>query len=140
MQLAKDLKKDIKVAKKIRLPWWGVLCGIIGSALSAWLFDHFGRLDLALPTLDSVGVLGFVLVLKWQLSRRVWFWITMAIVVALHVLLILSIPWTTKWVPASAIAGIAALDLIVILAILSVVAKFAEESKLKVAPGSRAHR
>jgi hypothetical protein len=118
----------------------GRIVGVIGSALSAWLFDRLGRLDLALPILNRIGVLGFVLVLKWRLSRRVWFWITMTIVVALHVLLILSISWTTKWVPASAFAGAASLDLIVILAILSVVGKFMEGPNLKVASGSRAHR
>jgi hypothetical protein len=131
MSVIRDIKDDI--------PWWGVLCGIVGSALWCWLFDHFGRFDLALPTINGIGVFGFVLVLKWQLRQRVWFWITMTIVVALHVLLILSIPWTTKWVPAPAYAGAASLDLTAILVILSVVRKFAEESKLKVASGSRAH-
>jgi len=65
MPIANDIKNDIKAAKKVpRLPWWGILCGIIGSALGAWLFDHFGRLSLFLPTLNSVAVLGFTIALK----------------------------------------------------------------------------
>ena len=129
MQLANDIRNDIKAAKKMRLPLWGVLCGIIGSTLSAWLFDHFGRLDLALPTLNSIGVLGFVLVLKWQQRRCAWFWITMTILAALHVPLILFVPWTTKWVPAIAIAAIDSADFCVMLTILSVVGKLVERSK-----------
>jgi hypothetical protein len=39
MSLANDVGGEIKAAKKLRLPWWGVLCGIIGSFLCAWLFD-----------------------------------------------------------------------------------------------------
>jgi len=51
----------------------------------------------------------------------------MTIITALHIPLILFVPWTTKWVPAGAIAAIASVDLIVTLAILSVVQKFVEK-------------
>ncbi len=43
--------------------------------------------------------------------------------VALHVLLILFVPWRTRWVPASACAAIGAVDLYRMLAILFVVGK-----------------
>jgi hypothetical protein len=129
MLVANDIKNDIKAAKKIWLPWQGVLCGIIGSTLSAWLFDHFGRLNLALPTLNCIAVLGFAIAIKWKLRRHAWFWITMTILAALHVPLILFVPWTTKWVPAIAIAVIVSADICVMLAILSVVGKFMKRPK-----------
>ena len=110
----------------MRLPWWGVVGVIIGSLPIFWLFDHSGRLNLALPTLNFVGVLAFVIATKWKLRQRVWFWITMTIIVALHVPLILFVPWTTKWVPAIAIAAIDSADICAILAIVSVIGKFAE--------------
>ena len=126
MSLANDVGSEIKAAKKLRLPWWGVLCGIVGSFLCAWLFDNFGKLDLVLPALNSIAVLGFMLVLKRKLWRHAWFWGTMAVIAALHVPLILFGPWTTRWVPALAIAAIDSADLIVILTILSVVGKLVE--------------
>lgn len=129
MQLANDIKSDVKAAKKIRLPWWGVLCVIIGSLPIFWLFDHFESLNLALPALNSIGMLGLAIAVKWKLRRHVWFWITMTIFAALHVPLIVFVPWTTKWVPAFAIAAIDSADLIVMLAILSVIGKFFEKSK-----------
>lgn len=98
MQLTHDVKNDIKAARKIRLPWWAVLCLIIGGVPICWLFDHFGTLDTALPTLMSIAVLALAIAVKWKLRRRAWFWITMAILAALHVLLILFVPWTSKWV------------------------------------------
>jgi hypothetical protein len=122
-----DFKNEIRAAKKIRLPWWVQLCLLIGSGLSAALFDHFGRLDLVLPVLNSIVVLGFLVALKWKLRRFVWFWITVTIVAALHVPLILVIPWTTKWVPALAIAVIDTADFCVLLAILSVIGKFVQQ-------------
>jgi sugar phosphate permease len=129
MSIANDVRGDIKAAKKIRLPWWGVLCGIIGSFLCAWLFDHFGKLNVALPTLNCIAVVCFILVLKWKLRRYAWFWVTMAVLTSLHVPLVLFVPWTTKWVPAIAIAAIDSGDLIVMLAILALVGRLAEEPR-----------
>jgi hypothetical protein len=128
LQVANDLKNDVTAARKMRLPWWGVLCIVIGALPIYWLFDHFGRLNTALPTLNCVVMLGFAIAVKWKLRRRAWFWITMTILAALHVPLILFVPWTTKWVPAIAIAAIDSADLIAMLAILSVVGKFVEGS------------
>lgn len=119
MQLASDTRNDIRAARKLRLPWWGVLLGIIVSTLTAWVFDRFGKLDLALPTLNAIGVLGFIVVLKRNLWRHAWFWTVMAFIAATHVELILMIPWTTKWVPAAAIGVIDSLDLIAVLAIIN---------------------
>jgi hypothetical protein len=129
MQLANDIKDDVSAAKKLRLPGWGVLCLIVGALPIYWLFDHFGKLDVALPTLNCVAMLVFAMAVKWKLRRHVCFWITMAILAALHVPLVLFVPWTTKWVPAIAIAAIDSGDLIVMLAILSVVGKVVEGSK-----------
>jgi len=129
MQLAADIKNDIKAAKKMRLPWWGVLCWMIGCALIGWPFYHFGRPDLARPTLISIGMLGFAAAIKWKLKRHVWFWITVTVIAALHVLLIRSVPWPTKWVPAFEIIPIAIADLYAMLAILSVVGKYVERPK-----------
>jgi hypothetical protein len=129
MSLTKDVGSEIKAAKKLRWRWWGVLCGIIGSYLCAWLFDNFGKLELVLPILNSIGVLGFMLVLKRKLWPRPWFWITMTIIAALHVPLILFVPWTTRWVPAMVIAFIASADFCLILWILAVVGKFMGKPK-----------
>ena len=53
----------------------------------------------------------------------------MTIIAALHVPLVLFIPWTTKWVPALAIATIDSVDLIVILAILTVFREIHERAE-----------
>jgi hypothetical protein len=119
--IEKEIKNDVRAAQKMRLPRWGLLSVIAGSALSYWLFDHFGRLDLGLPILNGIGTLVFALALKWKLRRNAWFWITITVIAALHVPLILFVPWTTKWVPPMAIAAIDSADLIVILAMLAVV-------------------
>jgi hypothetical protein len=129
MPLANDIKGNIRAARKIRLPWWGVVCWMAGCALVVWPLVVLRRFDLALPILNSMAVLGFAIALKRNLRRHAWFWGTMAILAALHVPLILFVPWTTRWVPAIAIAAIDSADLIVMLAILAVVGKFMERPK-----------
>ena len=123
MSLANDIKGDIKAARKIRLPWWGVLCLIVGGLPVIWLFDHFGEFNLFLPTFNCVAVLGFAIAVKRNLRRHAWFWGTVAILAALHVPSILFVPWTTKWVPAVAIGAIDSLDLVVFLTILNQIGK-----------------
>lgn len=129
MSIANEVKSDIKAAKKMRLPWWAVLCLLVFGMPLPWLFDHFGRLNLMLPMWNSVAVLGFMLALKWKLRRHAWFWITMTVIAVLHVPLILFVPWGTRWVPALAIAAIDSLDFCLILWILSVVGRFMGEQK-----------
>jgi hypothetical protein len=129
MPLANGIKDDIKAAKKIRLPWWGILCLAIGSFLMSWLFDHFGKLTITLPTLNSILILVFAIALKWKLRRRAWFWMIMAVIAALHVPLILFVPWGDRWIPALVIGAIDSVDLCAILWILSVVGKFVEGPK-----------
>ena len=88
-----------------------------------WLFDHYGRLNQFLPTFCSVGVLAFVVAIKPKLRWHPWFWVTMTILAAAHAALILLVPWTSKWVPALAIAALGSGDLIVMLAIVALVEK-----------------
>src|ERR1700722_14875239 len=108
----------------MRLPWWGVLCVILGTVLLAFFFVSFGRYDLARPSLISVAMVALATAMRWKLRKRMWFWITITIVAALHLPLILLVPWTTKWIPAVLIAPFGIADLYAMLAILSIVGKF----------------
>ena len=129
MSLANNVRGEIKAAKKLRMPGWAMLSLLIGSFLCAWLFDNFGKVDLVLPIMNSIVILGLMLGLKRKLWRHTWFWVTMAVIAALHVPLILFVPWTTKWVPALVIAVIDSLDFCLILWILAVVGKFMNEPR-----------
>src|ERR1700679_1416774 len=84
----------------MRLPWWGVLCVIAGTLPLGLLFVYFRRFDLARPSIISAATVALAITLRWKLSRHVWFWITMTFLAALHLPLIVFVPWTTKWIPA----------------------------------------
>jgi hypothetical protein len=123
------LKESLEKAKQLRLSWKGVIAVIGGTIAFVLLFVRFGRFDLARPTLFSGSMIAFAIAVRWELRRRVWFWITMIVITAIHVPLILFVPWTTKWVPAIVITPVIAVDLYAMLAILSFVEKFAERPK-----------
>jgi RHS repeat-associated protein len=124
-----SLKVFTEEDRKMRLPWWGVLGIILGGLPVLILFDHFGEYNLARPTLTSVIVLTIAIAMRWKLRRHAWFWGTMAVFAALHVPLILFVPWTTRWVPAFLIIPIGMADLYLMLWVLSVVGKFMGEQK-----------
>ena len=109
--------------KQMRLPWWGVLCVIFGTILLALSFVYSGRFDLARPSLISVAMVALAIVMRWKLRRHVWFWITMVILAALHLPLILLVPWTTKWIPALVIIPIGFADLYAMLWVVSAVGR-----------------
>jgi hypothetical protein len=113
----------------MRLPWWGVLCVIAGTILLGLFFIEFGRFDLARPSLLTAAVVVLTIIMRWKLKRHVWFWLTMIILAALHVPLILFVPWKTKWIPAFVIIPIGIADLYLMLWVLSVVGKFMGEEQ-----------
>lgn len=124
-RISKMVKNDIKEAKKIWLPWPAVLCLFVLAFLLRRMLKDSGLLYLYRPIWNGVAVFGFLFFLKWRLRRHAWFWITMAAVIALHVLLILFVPWTNKWVPALATACVDSLDICLAFWILGIVEEFA---------------
>jgi len=128
-KLEKEMESDIRAAKKIRLPWWAVLSLLALGMPLPWLFDHFGKLNLFLPAFNAVLVVVLVIIVKFNLRRHAWFWGTMVALAALHVIAILLFPWTSRWVPALAIAAIDSGDFVVMIAIIAVVGRVMENPK-----------
>ena len=126
MSISTEVRNDIKAAQKLRLPWWGVLTWMAFSLPVVWFCDQFGRLNMALPVLNCVAVLALLIVLRWKLRYHVWFWIAMIIITMLHALLVWYIPWTTKWVPALAIAAIDSVDFCLLLWLFAAVGRLME--------------
>ena len=120
MQLDKVITKE---DKQMRLPWWGVLLVIAGAAAAYSLFDHFGEAAIARPTLYSAAVITITIAMRWKLREHLWFWVTTAFLTALHVPLILLVPWTDKWIPALVVIPVGILDSYAMLWVISVVAK-----------------
>ncbi len=130
MSQMNELKSEIQEAKKLHLSWRTKLFIFIIGAPMTFLFALYGRLELAMPLMMIIGVLGLVVFFKWKLRRHAWFWITLTLIAALHVPFFLFVPWTTRWVPALATAVVASADFCLILWILVVVEQFMGTPKI----------
>ncbi len=124
MSQTNELKREIQEAKKLRLSWRTKLFIFIVGAPTTFLFALYGRLEMVWPLAITIGMIGIVIRFKWKLRRHTWFWITIAVIAVLHVLWVLFVPWTTKWIPVFVYIGIATADFVLILWILLVVEKF----------------
>ncbi len=102
---------------------------ILGALALLILFDHFGKLTLARPTMTSVAMVIVAIAMRWKLKQHAWFWMTIIVLAALHIPLVLLVPWTTKWIPAFVIIPIGMADLYLMLRILSVVGKFMDSAE-----------
>jgi hypothetical protein len=126
-QVSHDVKEDFKIAKKIHLRWKALLCIMICAFFACMLFDRFGRLELALPVMNSFFLFSFVIYLKWQIRKQIWFWNMMALFAIAQVLLLCFIVWPTRWVPASSWSGGACIELMIMLVCLSLVGRLIGE-------------
>ncbi len=126
MSLIHELKCELQEAKKLQRVSWRtkLLMVVIGTPMFFLYLIHGGRLELFWPSVLTVIVLGVVIRFKWKLRKQAWFWATMAVIAVLHVLWVLFVPWTTKWIPVFVYLGIATADFVLILWILLVVGKF----------------
>ena len=125
-----SLKESVKHAKQLRISWTSGLAIGGGTLLIAGLLDHFGKFDLATPTVFCALAISLAIATKWELRGHWWFWITITIISTLHVPLILFVPWTTKWVPAVVMAPFLAVDWYAMLVILSVIEKFTVRARV----------
>jgi cell division protein FtsW (lipid II flippase) len=119
---------NIKAARQIRLPWWGLICVTIASIFVAWVFDHLGRFDLTRPAVFSILVIVFAIAVKWRLRKRVWFWAAMVAIVISHIVFILYVPWTTRWIPVLVIMPICIVDLALIITVIRLLEKQFEKT------------
>jgi hypothetical protein len=125
MSQINELKREIHEAKKLRLSWRTQLLMIVIGTPTLFLYLVYGgRLERVWPFMITIGMLGIVIRFKWKLRRQMWFWVTMAVIAVLHILWVLFVPWTTKWIPVFVYIGIATADFVLILWILLVVEKF----------------
>ncbi|MGA9885192.1 MAG: hypothetical protein WBQ34_15870 [Candidatus Acidiferrales bacterium] len=102
--------------------------GIIAIILLP-LLDHLGRIELFFPILGTVAVIVGVVSLSWELRRRPWYWVTMILVVALHVPVILYVPWRAGWIPAPVTIAVCMVDLLIVVRVLKLIGRFVDRTK-----------
>ena len=78
------------------------------------LFAYFGDPGRGRAAAIGMTVILFAARKCWTLRGYTWFWILLTIIVALHVLLVLSMPWTSKSYPGPILLPFAILDYVIV--------------------------
>jgi len=60
------------------------------------LVAFFGNADMALTVWIVLGATIVAVKIRWDLRRHIWFWVTIALILALHVPLFFMVRWPQK--------------------------------------------
>jgi hypothetical protein len=111
---------------------WALLAGICTSPLFI-LFAYFGDPGRGQAAWVSAVAIAVAARFLWDLRGRVWFWITIAIIVSLHVPLIVLIPWPYKQLSSVALLPAGLLDFAIAYGIIRLIENMIE----RVRPGKQ---
>lgn len=103
-----------------------ILCMIPPFVLFAFLGHDPGRGRAAS---GSVIVIMYAARAFWDLRKHAWFWVTLTVVIAIHVLLILLIPWTSKSYPGTLLLPVAAVDYGIVYVIFKLIERVTKGSQ-----------
>jgi hypothetical protein len=103
-----------------------ILCMIPPFVLFAFLGHDPGRGRAAS---GSVIVIMYAARACWNLRKHAWLWVTLAIVIAVHVLLVLLIPWTSKSYPGTLLLPVAAVDYGIVYGVIKLIEKMMKGSQ-----------
>lgn len=84
-----------------------ICCGAIAFILFAFLLNDPGRGRAAAI---ATAVIMYAVRADWDLRGYTWFWIVVSVLIAIHVLLVLLIPWTSKSYPGLLLFPVAVAD------------------------------
>jgi hypothetical protein len=101
---------------------WGLLVAVISLPV-AIVVSHFvdpgrGRAAGVVLALMLLAIRAF-----WYLRQQVWFWIAVAALTIIHVVLVVVVPWTNKSFPAPALWPVGIADFAAICGFIKLVEK-----------------
>lgn len=113
---------------RARIFLWGVLFALCMAPVLLWL-NFIDHQELMYPVIGSVAAIVIAIRGRWDLRSYTWFWFTMFVVAALHLVIILRIPWKSGWVPAPITGLFCIVDLVIIFGLLTAMQKAMDRRK-----------
>ena len=129
MRRSKFMAKVNDLSNIPRLRWRGVLVTIGCSIILVFVFDHFGVYEFFRPVCGSVVVFFFTVRCHRELKGRPWFLAIVGALAAVHVWIIMSVPWPSRWVPAKVWEGYVTVDLVAVFIIIALMEKLLHEGR-----------
>src|ERR1700719_3948094 len=64
-----------------------------------FLFVYLGKAEMGFTVVLVLGMILLAIKLQWRLRKHVWFWVTIAVVLAFHIPLFLIVRWPDTKTP-----------------------------------------
>jgi hypothetical protein len=101
---------------KVTLPW--AVAAVLLTFPLFFLFKFFGRPANGRAAWFCAMALFLAVRFRWEVSRKTWFWPSIAAISLIHLPLILFFPWTAGWVPSFLIFPLVLADFFVVLILI----------------------
>jgi hypothetical protein len=101
---------------------WVIVVMALTSPLF-FVFDQIGKPGTGRAAWICAGMFLVAIKVRWELRNRLWFWSTIVALLALHIPLILYLPWTSRWIPAVGIFALGVVDCAIILGCIALIEK-----------------
>ncbi|MHB1938320.1 MAG: hypothetical protein ACYCOR_17300 [Acidobacteriaceae bacterium] len=115
-------KADINRSSDVSVRKW-LLLTMLTMLPVFLLFAYFGGAGRGRAAAIVAGVIMLVVGGQSDLKNQRWFWVTLTIIIAAHILLVLLIPWTSKSYPGPILLPIGALDYFIVWGCIKLVEK-----------------
>ena len=99
---------------------WSIALAIITSPVCL-VFYYFGEPGKGRAAWFFLIVLVISAKVRWELRKHSWFWVTIAAIAIVESLMVMYVPWTSKWIPAFVLIPFALVDCLVVLRIIQTV-------------------
>jgi hypothetical protein len=113
---------NMRSESKVTLPW--AVAAVLLTFPLFFLFKFFGRPANGRAAWFCAMALFLAVRFRWEVSRKTWFWPSIAAISLIHLPLILFFPWTAGWVPSFLIFPLVLADFFVVLILIHRVEMF----------------
>lgn len=106
---------------------WGFLAALLSIPIAIVVSDS---VDLGRGRAAGVSLALMILAIRlvWCLTRQAWFWVTVAALTVIHVVLIVLVPWTNRSFPAPELWPVGIADFAAICGFIKLIEKLMSRS------------
>jgi hypothetical protein len=107
---------------------WGLMSAAVAVPVF-FIVMHFAGAGKGRAAAVSSAVMVFGTRVFWRLRHNTWYWLTISILAAIHISLVLLVPWTSEVIPAPALAPVGIADFVFVYCSIKLVEKIMMRSK-----------
>ena len=99
MSMANDEQSPTE--RQGRADWTGTIIGVLLVPVF-FSFVYLGKAQMGFTVCIVLGMAMIAIKLRWKLRRHAWFWVTIALILALHIPFLFIVRWPQTNVPTIA--------------------------------------